>query len=403
MADSRWTSSKARWAVPAVAVVAVVGAFVGPPMIASADSHGLPGTTPEQLVTEVASSPPQALSGTVVYTARLGLPSLPFGSAAADPVNLLSGTTTMRVWTDGQERSRVALQGPTSEYTVVADGPQAWTYSSAKNTVVQWTLDPASAQRFQAAHDAARSGNLSGVAPGVPTPSQLATQALTQVEQFSTVSVDGQSQVAGRDAYQLVVTPKGGGTLVSRVVVAVDAQTKTPLRVQVWSTKDASKPALESGFTSVSFSKPADSVLTFTPPAGATVQQHVVTLPDKPAQAPTTPRALPPGVTVHGTGWATVVERSGVDLGALAGGTASEVPSPHPTIGSKSGQGLLDQFMSDNGTPGTGTDPAALFAALTTTVPQGHLVSSALFSVLVTNDGRVLAGAVPAATLQGLA
>jgi hypothetical protein len=65
---------------------------------------------------------------------------------------------------------------------------------------------------------------------------------------------------------------------------------------------------------------------------------------------------------------------------------------------------MLDQFMGNgDSTPGTGSDPAALFAALTTTVPQGHLISSSLFSVLITNGGHVLAGAVPPATLEGLA
>lgn len=403
MGDSARMSSKARWAVPAGAAVAVVGLFAGPPLLASAGSSGLPAITPQELVAAVASHQSQALSGTVAYTARLGLPSLPLGSASdsADPTNLLSGTTTMRVWTDGQERSRVSLIGQTSEYSVVADGPQAWTYSSAKNAVVHFTLDAAAAKQFQAEHGKVTS--TPSVAPSMPTPGQLADQSLAQVQKFSTVTVEGQSKVAGRDAYELVVTPQGGGTLVSRVVVAVDSQTKTPLSVQVWSTTNTKDPALEVGFTSVRFAMPSSAVLTFSPPKGASVQQKVVGLPAGHPMAPSAPSAtggLPHGATVHGTGWATVVERSVVpEHGRLQGHAPTTVPAPSGAA--SSGPGMLGQLGGS--TPGMGGDQAALLNELTTKVPQGRLLSSALISVLITNDGHVLAGAVPAATLQALA
>jgi hypothetical protein len=384
MGQSARMRSKARWAVPAVAAVAIAGAVAGPRLLASADSNGLPSMTPQQLVAAVANRDTAALSGTVSYTARLGLPSFSFGSGSAGPANLLSGTTTMRVRTDGHERSRVSLQGR-SEYAVVADGPEAWTYSGAQNAVVHWTLDPADAKRLRDAHDMAGSGDVGGVAPGLPTPGRLASQALAHVEKFSTVTVDGQSMVAGRDAYRLVVTPKTAETLVDRVVVAVDAKTKTPLRVQVWSTRGTQRPALEVGFTSVSFTTPPRSALTFTPPKGAAVQEKVVRLPADHAAAPWVPGGLPPGVTVQGTGWSTVVEA------ALPAGDGMR-GMPQPGGRSTSGPGMLGR---DGG--------AAGLAGLARVVPEGRLLSSPLLSVLITHDDRVLAGAVPAATLQRLA
>jgi hypothetical protein len=48
-------------------------------------------------------------------------------------------------------------------------------------------------------------------------------------------------------------------------------------------------------------------------------------------------------------------------------------------------------------------DTTALYDQLTTEVPEGRLLSSSLLSVLVTTDGRVLVGAVPAETLRGMA
>jgi hypothetical protein len=50
-----------------------------------------------------------------------------------------------------------------------------------------------------------------------------------------------------------------------------------------------------------------------------------------------------------------------------------------------------------------GLDNAALFEQLTTEVPEGRLLSSTLLSILMTDDGRVLVGAVPADTLRAMA
>jgi len=99
----RTMSTRARWAVPVIAAAAVGLAFVAPPLLANADADGLPPITPEQLAAQVAAADQQPLSGTVVYTARLGLPELPFSDVGgANPVALLGGSSTMRVWTDGE-------------------------------------------------------------------------------------------------------------------------------------------------------------------------------------------------------------------------------------------------------------------------------------------------------------
>ena len=49
----------------------------------------------------------------------------------------------LRVWTDGEERSRVALLGTLSEYSVVANGPEMWTYSSAEDEAVRYSFSDA--------------------------------------------------------------------------------------------------------------------------------------------------------------------------------------------------------------------------------------------------------------------
>ncbi|KSW28764.1 hypothetical protein [Cellulomonas sp. B6] len=408
------TRVRAAWAVPAVAAVAVGVAFAAPPLLASADSAGLAPVQPDELVARVLEAEPQALSGTVVHTARLGLPDLSLAQVGgADPLNLLGGSTTLRVWTDGEARSRVSLLGTASEYSVVADGTQAWTYSSSDDEVVHYALSAADAARAQRLHDAAPTPPAD-----LPTPAELGRQALEQAQQDATVSVDAATKVAGRDAYQVVVKPTSTTTLVGRIVVAVDAQTWTPLRVQVWSSDDARTPALELGFTDVTFAAPADSVLTFTKPPGAAVREVTVPLPDDATLAahaeqssalPEDPAdaALPDGVTVTGTGWDTVVEVKDVDVAALLAGDPSAVatlPDVEKSFGGGEGANeLFDQFVGGGDGPAVDLDTSALYDQLTTPVEGGRALQSSLLSVLVLDDGRVLAGAVPVDALRAVA
>jgi outer membrane lipoprotein-sorting protein len=397
-----------------VVAAVVAGAFIAPPLIASAGDHGLPPVTPEALLAQVAAARPSPLSGTVVYTARLGLPEIPFASAGgADPIVLLGGSSTMRVWSDGADRSRVALLGATSEYSVVRDGAQAWTYSSANDAVVHYALNAQDAARYDKLSGELRTTTESPVAGGLPTPEEAARAALAHADKSSVVTLDAQTTVAGRAAYQLVVTPRSENTLVARIVVAIDAATSTPLRVQAWSTQDSTTPALELGFTDVRFATPDPAVLTFSAPAGATVKDVVVPLPDESTLAGSTTKptagALPDGVSVTGTGWATVVTLAHVDVKSLVAGDPAALTGAlcEPMVGSvPSAQGLIQEFQRSDGKGHRNSfslDTAALYQQLTTQVPEGRLLSSALLSVLVTNDGRVLVGAVPAETLRGMA
>ncbi|UFU07081.1 LolA family protein [Ruania halotolerans] len=412
MSTSRTLSTRARWAVPAVAAVVIAGALAGPPLLAEADEPALPEITPVELLTSIAEAEPAALSGTVVHTARLGLPTGGLAEfTGADPIALLDGSTTLRVWTDGAERSRVSLLGSASEYSVVHDGAEAWTYSSTDEAVTHYSLDEAAQARYNELAADARAGDLPGGAPDLPTPEAAARQGLEHVEEFSTVTVLEHARVAGRDAYQLQITPETDGTLVEKVQIAVDGETFTPLQVQVWSSADAaaaeSAPALEVGFTDVTFATPDDAVLSFSAPAGAEVTEETVSLPAE-AGEHGQPDSSDAPQTV-GEGWESVVVMDDVDVqGLLAGDpqALADAAGSHPMPGSDTGSELMEEFMStdSDGQPGPPSlDAAALFEQLTTEVPQGRVLSTTLLSVLITDDGRVLAGSVPVETLQAMA
>ena len=380
-----------RWVAPsaAVAVVAAVGLVTAG--AASADDHpALPPVTAEQLLTDVLQPTTQALSGTVALSSDLGLPELPGltgavtgtgvvpGSAAsiapgasslpsspalAGLTALLSGDHTLRVWTNGPQHSRVAVIADGEESDVVRDGADLWVWHSAGQQALHATLpdEPTSPPDL--------STLLGGRADQLPTtPQQAATMLLAAVGPTTDVATDSTSSVAGRPAYRLVATPKDPGSLVARVVVAVDATTHVPLRTDVYSTQ-RTDPALSVGFTSVSFDTPPADVFAFAPPAGAAVQQW---------QPPTTTKpGVPVGTGAHpqvsavGAGWATVLV-----VRPPAGATRA-------TPGDGQTGGVLDALPRVSGDWGS-----------------GRTLSGTLFSVLVTDDGTLAAGAVPVETLE---
>ncbi|WP_278235022.1 hypothetical protein [Isoptericola sp. AK164] len=405
MNTTRSLSPRARWAVPAVVAGAVAAAFAVPATVGAVASDDLPAVTADELVDRVANAEPVPVSGTVVYTARLGLPDVTVSELqGAGPLDLLGGSTTMRVWSDGEDSSRAALLGDVSEYSVVRSGAEAWTYSSADDEAVHYVLDPADQERYDELAQQALEPDVEG---DVPTPSELADVALAQARISTDVETTDPVEVAGRAAYQVELTPQTDATLVDRIRVAVDAETWLPLRTQVWSVQDAEAPALEVGFTDVSFDVPEASVFEFSAPAGAEVREVVVPLPEPGTMEKPSSSALgeDADVAVSGTGWETVVEVSEVDVEAILGATA-EGRLPEGSTGSSGADDLFEEFTDaeEGELPGVPElDTQALYEQLATPVDGGRLLTSALLTVLVTDDGRVLAGAVPPATLEELA
>jgi outer membrane lipoprotein-sorting protein len=364
---------RARWIVPGAAVVRVAGVAVGANAATTARSSGspdLPPTTAEQLLVDLQQPTAQALQGTATVKADLGLPSVPGltdaagvtgpGPAGAQgstgALSLLTGTHTVRVWTDGQDRSKVAVLADGSESDVIRDGSDVWLWSGADRTAAHATL-PSSGTTQK--HDA------EGLA-GLTTPGAVARAALDAVDPTTKVTADGTTRVAGHDAYELVVDPKTDDTLVAKVVLAVDAKTHVPLRVQVYYTKRTA-PAVEAGFTSVSYRTPADSTFEFTAPKGVTVQRlELPTAGDLPL-AELQAGAQKPDVVGQGWDAVAVVTLTTEQQNALRNGEAGTLLDTLPTVSGGWG--------------------------------SGHVLTGTLFTAVLTDDGRVAVGAVPTAVV----
>ncbi|WP_069814458.1 LolA family protein [Streptomyces sp. TP-A0874] len=355
----------ARYALPValVGVTAVAAALV--PAMANAGSPDLPKLSAEQLITRIAESETEQLSGTVKVDTDLGLPQLPGmgagsgeGGSSAEPsaklMELWSGTHTLRVAADGPDKQRVAIIDGAQEYSLIHNADQVWAYDSASNSVYHATADEGAGPRQHHRE-----------LPGT-TPRELARQALDAVDETTSVTVDGTARVAGRDAYQLLIKPKQGGSTIGSLRIAVDADKGVPLRVTLMPS-DGGKPAVEAGFTSVDFSRPDAKSFDFTPPKGAKVTEHEDSGKRTGKQRPE------PALDVIGDGWTSVLRLEAPELSGDV--KQREIPAE--------GGKLLDSLGEKvDGKFGT-----------------GRLLKTRLVNALLTEDGAVYAGAVDKETL----
>lgn len=315
-----------------VALAVVTAYAVVPAATASGAAHpDLPPVTAAQLLTKVENSHVAGLSGAVYESADLGLPEIP---GAGSLSGLLSGENTLSV-AAAPGRLRVAVLGKLSERVLLVAGDAVTTYSSktGKATV---TRVPVPAEATPAAAEL--------------SPQRAAARALAAIDPSTAVTIDRTTEVAGRAAYTLVLTPKTSQTLVGRVELAVDAATGMPLRTVVYAVGHPD-PVFSTAFTTITYAVPKASTFTL--------------------DAPATTAALPAGgvpgrggggvPTTIGTGWSTVTKIDGLVLT---------------------------------------TDQRTQLDAVSTAVPQGRLITTRLLSVLVTPAGTAYLGAVPGSVLQ---
>ncbi|WP_031166936.1 LolA family protein [Streptomyces durhamensis] len=361
----------ARYAVP-VAVVGVAAATIGlVPALAASGDPDLPRITAQQLIEKIAKSDVQQLSGTVRISTDLGLPdlgglggNLASGAAkgsgdgsSADPqsqlTSLVSGAHTLRVATDGPEKQKLSLLESGSEYSLIHNGKDVWGYDSKSNEVYHSTS--ADAGKDHRAEPPA-------------TPKDFADEALKSVDDTTSVTVDGTEQVAGRDAYKLLIKPRQSGTTVGAISIAVDAKTGMPLKFTL-TPRSGGAAVLNVGFTQVSFAPPAASAFTFTPPKGAKVTEEKKQGPAARQHAPK-PGEFGKGLNgadVLGKGWTSVAV---FDTGAKGG-----LPS-----GSKGGD--MGGFLGSLGEKVSGK------------FGKGTVFSTRLVNVLIADNGKAYAGAV---------
>lgn len=374
----------ARYIVP-FAVAGVAAATIGlVPALADSGDPELPDITAQELVEKIAASDEEQLSGTVKVSTDLGIPSFGglagsfapgagagSGESGAAPeaklMELASGTHTLRVAADGPDRQRLSILGEGSEYSLVHNGDDVWGYDSGSNEVYHAQSDGRAGGKAEK-HTAPK---------GVPaTPQQLAEEALAAADDTTSVTVDGTAQVAGRDAYKLLIKPKQSGSTVGSVTVAVDASTGVPLKFTL-APSGGGKAAVDAGFTEVDFAKPAASSFSFAPPKGAKVTEadELQAEAEKKGAQDKARKDLGAledfqGLNVIGEGWNAVAE---IEIPGGAG---------MPAQGSGDMPAQAQQFLDALGDKATGD------------FGSGTVFKTRLVNALMTDDGKVYVGAV---------
>jgi outer membrane lipoprotein-sorting protein len=365
---------RARWTAPVLAAALVVSGVAMAQSSAGGQSD-LPQRSAHDLLVDLQKARPTPLSGTVVQRMDLGLPELPAGAlggggstsgGGVNPVSLLSGSHTWRVWYADPTHARLALVDGTDEYDVVRHGSDIWQWSSADASVVH-TSAPADGKASAEAASPTMPPDPSPGLPDLSNPDAVATWALSQLGPTTIVDSTKTDMVAGRAAYGLVLTPRASDSRIGSVHLSLDAKTSLPLAATVIP-RGSTVPAVDVRYTSLTLARPASSVFGFTPPPGA----KVTTVNGGDGSGPAAARASGTRPQVVGTGWSSVlVGELPASLAAPAGGAGS---NPVTAL-----RRLLPEVAGPWG--------------------SGRLLTTRLFTVVLTDDGRFAGGAVDPSVL----
>lgn len=354
-----------RWTAPLLAAAVLLGGGWTVSHLAASAQEGLKPRTAAQLLVDVSRARLNGLSGTIVQRSDLGIPSLPGvgGSGSSDLTSLVSGTHTLRVWFSGPDKARLALLGTFGESDVVLNGKDLWTWSSR---------DKAATHRSVGMMPGRKTGQppMSGELP--TTPQQAAAAAVNAIDPTTEVDTSGTAVVAGRRAYELVLQPRSTDSLVGQVRIAIDGRTHVPLRVEVLA-RGATSPAFEVAFTRFDPTRPDAAQFRFNPPPGTKVTEQG----SSKAAGPSTTGKMssPPDATevpaLVGHGWDSVIV---VKASTKSSKTSTQLPAQ------------LSQMMK-------------ALPKVSGSWGSGRLLAGSLFSVVLTDDGRVAVGAVTPKTI----
>ncbi|HMJ36319.1 MAG TPA: hypothetical protein VK501_20625 [Baekduia sp.] len=238
-------------ALIAVVIVALSGA-TAIAMAALSGSGPTPPAKPLDVALHDAVTAPavDGITARITFTNRLIDKSSIGGSSP-----LLSGATG-RLWAAGDGRLRLELQSAGGDAQITSDGKTVTVIDATQNQAYKIAL-PADA------------GPSNGHADTPPTLARI-DDLLKQLGGDADVSGARPSNVAGREAYTVRISPKHDGGLIGAGELAWDAANGTPLRAAVYAAGDPT-PVLQIEATNISFGKVADADLSAPIPSGTKI------------------------------------------------------------------------------------------------------------------------------------
>ena len=287
------------------------------------------------------------------------------GAGGLSLAGLMSGTNTIKVWYGSETRQRIAVLGATGESDLFRDDDQVWQWDSTDRTAVQSFANPQSNVQ-----DAPIPVDGTTV-----TPDDLARQTVAAIDPATVVRVAAPGTVAGRRAYQLVLTPsESSGTRIGRVVLWLDGETRMPLAAQVYARGITREPSIDLSFTQIAFEVPADDAFRFVPPRDAEIKTYNSAAADGEIASSPDPLLGLRRTTTTGTSWTRVAvitppNTSEAARNATTGQFGDQLTAVSGAWGHgdllETNNGLLTMlFVSDGRIVVGAVTPDALYAAL---------------------------------------
>jgi outer membrane lipoprotein-sorting protein len=427
------SSKTTRW-VPAIAAPVLIAGLALFPTVANAEVD-----LPEKSATELMlfmNSEPVPFSGTVVKVANLGLPEylkmpkiddatlermqeqMPegmedfmlqatSGNQLAELLEFAAGTHNLRVYYGGADQVRVQVLDRMSQRDFIVNGTDVWFYDDSQRTAWYAEIDESQVAEARA-YAQLQFGELAEKLPfDASSPAAVAEALLAQIESDAEVSVGTDRMVAGREAYELIVTPDATESTIASVRVAIDGENGFPLAVTVFA-KSELQPVFEIGFSSISFTAPDASIFAFTP--GPDVKIETLELP---TEAELNAQLEAFDASPEFEQYRAEFEAAREQLELYKSGELQLTDAEKAELEAQLRAKIAERLsVSENGWASVIELRADLdvemldlefLDSLVTQLPEGRAISTALVNVLITNDGRVFAGAVSLATLQALA
>ena len=251
-----------------LAVAAVVVAVGGTALAVAAGRSSGPTPAAKPLARAVHDS--LAAPDVPGITARIRFTNHLFPSGALVGANLsaLMSGASGRLWMTNDGRGRLELQSDAGDAQVMWNRDQLTVYDASSNTV--YTLKLPSSASSSSPTDAGQPPSVSEI-----------NDFLTKLGRQADVSAATPTDVAGRPAYSVKISPRHDGGLLGYLQLAWDAQHSVPLRIGIYAQGSAS-PVLQLAATDISYGSVSSSDVTVTPPAGTkTVDLSAPSKPDK--------------------------------------------------------------------------------------------------------------------------
>lgn len=199
----------------------------------------------------LSASSPKGITANITFTNNL-IDSADFTGDLKDPI--LQGANG-RMWLS-QGHLRLELQSDNGDGQVVVNGSSFWISDPMTHTVYKGTLP-------------ADTSSKTDKTESVPTVAQIQKQ-LTALMRHVNLSGAQPTDVAGRPAYRLVVSPQHDGGLLGSARLAWDAIRGVPLEFGIYA-RGNSTPVIDLKATNISYGPVAASVFSISPPAGDNV------------------------------------------------------------------------------------------------------------------------------------